>query len=148
MYASKFWPIGIQGNLFTSTQMGWFSSSRLYVLAFLQHSKSSLVYSHWFQHRTRRLVSHRGISYLMKHYQLLQFCTDLVIIINWEKSDHDPMTRAYYLGMTVDTMWERVYPADSCTTRFRKVMAVCFTPCFTSLVMTTSFGPHGFSGVL
>ena len=41
---------------------------------------------------------------LHRWVQLLQFCPDLGIVINWEESDLDTTNRAQYLGMLIDTI--------------------------------------------
>ena len=44
-----------------------------------------------------------------------------------------------HLGMQVDTIWERVFPSDSCLTRFLKS---------TSAMFWTTSGPHDITGML
>ena len=44
--------------------------------------------------------------------------SDLGIVMNWEKSDLNPSSRAQYLGMLIDTIRERVYPVDTWIIRF------------------------------
>ena len=52
---------------------------------------------------------------------LLQFCHDLGIVVNLEKSELEPSQRATYLGMTVDTVVGRVFPTES---RVRNILSV------------------------
>ena len=48
----------------------------------------------------------------------LQFCQDLGIVVDWEKSDLVMKHGTQYLEMLVDTIWERVYLSYSKTTKF------------------------------
>ena len=52
--------------------------------------------------------------------RLLEFCRDLGIVVNFEKSDLEPKQRMKYLGMLIDTVAGRVFPADSRISRFRE----------------------------
>ena len=38
---------------------------------------------------------------------------ELVIVVNWEKKDLEPSSCVQYLGMLIDTSWEKVFPSDS-----------------------------------
>ena len=40
---------------------------------------------------------------LLFHYRVL-LCQDLMIVINWEKIDLEPTSRAHYLGMLIATI--------------------------------------------
>ena len=53
---------------------------------------------------------------------LLQLCDDLRIVINWETLDLQPSTLLQYLGMTIGTSLEWVFPSQVCLVRFREVL--------------------------
>ena len=61
-----------------------------------------------------------SIPLLLRHQeQLLQFCQDLAIVINWKKSDLEQSSRAQDLGMPIDTIQERVFLVDYWTVSFQ-----------------------------
>ena len=53
--------------------------------------------------------------------RVLEFCCDLGIVINFEKSDLEPKQQVKYLGMLIDTAAARVFPSDTRISKFRKV---------------------------
>ena len=56
------------------------------------------------------LVIVESIPLLLQHpEQLLQCSQDLGIVINWEKSDLEPSSRAQYLGMRIDTIQKSLH---------------------------------------
>ena len=63
------------------------------------------------------LVVAESIPFLFQHREQL-----LVIITSWEKSDLEPSSRAQHLGMLINTVWERVYPADSQIIKFQDLV--------------------------
>ena len=52
---------------------------------------------------------------LLFHHRklLLQLCQELSSVINWEKLDLEPSSCVQYLGMVIDTSWERLFPSDT-----------------------------------
>ena len=57
----------------------------------------------------------------LRHRNLLQLCTDLGIMVNWEKSDLQSFTCLQYLGMMIDISLERVFPSQARLDHFREV---------------------------
>ena len=82
-------------------------------------------WAHWqgiylLQYPDNWLIITDSVPHVLEPWELLlSLCKDLGIVINGEKSDLKPTSKAQYNGMLIDTIQERVYLTDYWIIRFQ-----------------------------